>query len=96
MGAETVIKKIEEKAQAEDSITGDVFWTAFGHKYHLYDDCGSLKNSETLYKGSVTSAIDNGRGELCFFCANRAEKEQQLKLEGLNVEEGVAEAVTGE
>ena len=96
LGADFNPISAEEKAQAEESITEDVYWTAFGHKYHLYDDCGSLKNSETLYQGSVTSAIDNGRGELCFFCANRAEKEQQLKLEGLNVEEGVAEAVTGE
>lgn len=82
----------EEKEQAQQSIDGDVYWTAFGHKYHLYDDCGSLKNSATLYEGTVTSAIDNGRGELCYFCAHRAEKEKDLKLEGLNVEEGVAEA----
>lgn len=95
LGADFNPISAEEKAQAEDSITGDVFWTAFGHKYHLYDDCGSLKNSATLYNGSVTAAIDNGRGELCYFCANRAKKEQQLKLEGLNVEEGV-EAATGE
>ena len=83
------------KAAAEEALTEDVFWTAFGHKYHIYEDCSSLKNSATLYNGSVTAAIDNGRGELCYFCANRAEKEQQLKLDGLNVEEGV-EAATGE
>ena len=85
----------EEKEQAQQSLTGDVYWTAFGHKYHLYEDCGSLKNSATLYEGTVTAAIDNGRSELCYFCAHRAEKEENLKLEGLNVEEGVAE-LTGE
>lgn len=82
----------EEKEQAEQVLTGDVYWTAFGHKYHLYDDCGSLKNSATLYQGSVTSAIDNGRGELCYFCAHRAEKEG-TDMTGINVEEGVTEAL---
>lgn len=91
LGADFNPISAEEKAAAEEALTEDVYWTAFGHKYHLYDDCGSLKNSETLYQGSVTSAIDNGRGELCYFCANRAEKEQNLDLENLNVEEGVGE-----
>ncbi len=95
LGADFNPISAEEKAQAEDTITEDVYWTAFGHKYHIYGDCGSLKNSASLYSGSVTAAIDNGRGELCYFCANRAEKEKQLKLDGLNVEEGVGEA-TGE
>ena len=82
----------EEKEQAEQVLTGDVYWTAFGHKYHLYEDCGSLKNSATLYEGTVTSAIDNGRSEVCYFCAHRAEKDEGVDLTGINVEEGVAEA----
>ncbi len=85
----------EEKAQAEESITQDVFWTAFGHKYHTYEDCHTIANSTSVYNGSVTAAIDNGCSELCYYCAKRAEKEENLKLEGLNIEEG-AEALTGE
>ncbi len=89
LGADFNPISAEEKAAAEQTLTDEVFWTAFGHKYHIYDDCSSLKNSENLYQGSVTAAIDNGRGELCYFCANRAEKEKSLNLAELNVEEGV-------
>ncbi|MBQ6234791.1 MAG: hypothetical protein IJK54_02655 [Clostridia bacterium] len=84
----------EEKAAAEETITDTVYWTAFGHKYHLYEDCGSLKNSENIYPGTVTDAIDAGRSEVCYFCANRAEK-AGLDMTGINVEEGV-ESLTGE
>ena len=82
----------EEKAAAEQSITGDVFWTTFGHKYHAYEDCHTIANSASVYSGSVTAAIDNGCSELCYYCAKRAEKEDSLALDGLNIEEGVAEA----
>ncbi len=84
----------EEKAQAEESITDTVYWTAYGHKYHLYDDCHTIVNSEK-FPGTVTDAIDNGRSEVCYYCAHKAEKENGLNLNGLNVEEGV-EAVSGE
>ncbi len=94
LGADFNPISAEEKAQAEQTLTDDVFWTAFGHKYHLYSDCGSLKNSENIYQGSVTAAIDNGRGEVCYFCANRAEKEG-VDMTGINVEQG-AESAAGE
>ena len=83
----------EEKAAAEEQITDTVYWTTFGHKYHLYDDCHTIANSEKN-PGTVTDAIDAGRTEVCYYCANRAEKEKGLVLDGLNVEEGVT--VTGE
>lgn len=82
----------EEKEQAEQVLKGDVYWTAFGHKYHLYDDCQTLKNSATLYEGTVTSAIDNGRSEVCYFCAKRAEK-AGTDMTGINVEEGSGEVL---
>ena len=95
LGADFNPISAEEKEQAEQVLTGDVYWTAFGHKYHLYDDCQTLKNSATLYNGSVTAAIDNGRSEVCYFCAHKAEKNEGIDMTGINVEEGVAE-LTGE
>ncbi len=94
----------EEKAAAEEALTEDVVWTAYGHKYHLGEahvdpvtgektytsECHTIANS-TLFGGSVTDAIDAGRSELCYYCAKRAEKEQGLELDGLNIEEGVEE-----
>lgn len=82
----------EEKAQAEQALTGDVYWTAFGHKYHSFEDCHTIANSTTVYSGSVTAAIDNGCSELCYYCAKRAEKEEGLNLDGLNIEEGIEAA----
>lgn len=75
----------EQKEEAEQQITSDVYWTQFGHKYHVYEDCGSIKNSNTLYKGSVTEAIEAGRTAMCSFCANRAEKEG-MDVSHINVE----------
>ena len=83
----------EEKAAAEEQLTGTVYWTTYGHKYHLYDDCHTIVNS-TLNPGTVTDAIDAGRTEVCYYCAKRAEK-AGTNMTGINVEEGVEE-LTGE
>ena len=61
----------EEKKAAEDAVKGDVYWTQYGKVYHTHEDCGSLNNSDTLYKGTVTDAIDNGRTRICSFCAKK-------------------------
>ncbi len=61
----------EEVEAAEAVITGDVYWTAFGHKYHTHEDCQSLTNSANLYVGNVSDAIEAGREDLCAFCARR-------------------------
>ncbi len=63
----------EEKDEAMNVITGEVYWTQFGKKYHTHDDCGSLANSETLYKGTVEEAIANNKTDLCAFCAKKDE-----------------------
>lgn len=61
----------EEKDAATNTITEDVYWSQYGRKYHLYDDCQTIKNSN-LTSGKVQDAIDNGRESLCAFCAKRA------------------------
>ena len=71
----------EEKASAENLIEGDVYWTAFGKKYHTHDDCQALANSDTLYAGSVTDAIEASRTTLCAFCARNDGIEGELKIE---------------
>ncbi len=91
LGADFNPISAEEKAQAEETLTGDVYWTAFGHKYHLDEDCQTIRNSN-LYSGSVTAAIDNGRSELCYFCARNAEK-AGTDLSGINMEERAGELV---
>ena len=79
----------EQKAEAETSITDDVYWTTFGHKYHLDVDCQAIVNSNTVYEGTVTEAIESGRTAICSFCAKRHADE--LDLDALNVEKEIGE-----
>lgn len=80
----------EQQQAATQQISEDVYWTQFGHKYHIYEDCGTIKNSNTLYKGPVLEAIESGRTAMCSFCASRAEREG-MDLSGMNVEGRAAE-----
>ena len=81
----------EEKEQAEEQITADVYWTQFGHKYHLNIDeeggCPYVRDSATIFKGPVTEAIESGRTAICSYCASHYAEEMGLQLENLNVED---------
>lgn len=90
----------EQKQEAEQSITGSVYWTQFGHKYHLKwngdenaepveVDCPHIRNSTAVYKGPVAEAIEAGRTAICSYCAAHAASDWgiDLNLEALNVED---------
>ena len=81
----------EQKQDAEAQITTDVYWTQFGHKYHLNADeesgCPNIRNSSTIFKGSVTEAIESGRTAICSYCAAHYAEEMGLELANLNVED---------
>ncbi|MCL1796076.1 MAG: hypothetical protein FWG37_04200 [Clostridia bacterium] len=69
----------EDLAEAIELVgDGQVYWTRFGRKYHIHDDCSSLSNSSTLYQGSVEEAFEASRVELCKFCEARAEVERAV------------------
>ncbi|MBP3414041.1 MAG: hypothetical protein J6L81_02430 [Clostridia bacterium] len=77
----------EDLAQAQSDASaytddGIVYWTPFGKRYHLDEDCQSLRNSATLYKGTVEQAFEAKRGKPCSFCAS-AEAIEQYKAEQL-------------
>ena len=74
----------EEKEEAEEVLTDDVYWTTFGHKYHIDLDCNAIVNSATVYQGTVTESIESGRTSLCSFCAKR---HPELDTENLKVED---------
>ncbi len=89
----------EEKQEAEQVITGEVFWTTFGHKYHLDQDCQAIVNSNTVYAGPVAEAIESGRTAICSFCARNHEGEYdfaKLNVEGGSAEENAPAVETGE
>ena len=84
----------EQKADAEAQITTNVYWTEFGHKYHLKwseegtpDTCCTYLNGKIPYEGTVTQAIENGRTSICSYCAAHYAEEMGLQLTSLNVED---------
>ena len=65
----------EDLAAAQSDVAtytddGIVYWTQFGKCYHLDQDCQSLQNSVTLYKGSIEDAFEAKRAKPCSFCAS--------------------------
>ena len=63
----------EQLQAAEQAISGDVYWSPFGHVYHTHDDCQALNHSDQLTYGSVEEAVAANRTRLCSFCAKRDE-----------------------
>lgn len=63
----------EDLAEAEETAielgTGTVYWTPFGHVYHLNPDCQAIVNSTDIYTGDVQAAFEAGRTRACKFCA---------------------------
>lgn len=63
----------EDLAEAEETAielgTGTVYWTPFGHVYHLNPDCQAIVNSSDIYTGDVQAAFEAGRTRACKFCA---------------------------
>ena len=60
----------QANAQVEGIGSDTVYWTRFGKKYHLDENCSSLTRSDTLFSGTVNDAFEANRLELCTFCAN--------------------------
>lgn len=59
-----------ESENTEKSET--VFWSKSGSVWHLYSDCGYLKNSNEIFSGTVSEAISNGAEKVCSSCENKA------------------------
>ncbi len=64
----------EDLAEMEETAielgSGTVYWTPFGHVYHLNPDCQAIINSSNIYTGDVQAAFEAGRTRACKFCAN--------------------------
>ncbi len=73
-----------------------VFWTPSGNKYHLFEDCQHIRNSE-ISEGSVKEAWTArnkdgvGESEFCKTCKNKAEK--RLEQQGGSLLDQIGDAV---
>lgn len=60
-----------DQAEAGAAILSDdglAYWTAFGEVYHFNPDCQYIKNSSTIYSGTVQDALDAKRTRGCSGC----------------------------
>lgn len=73
-----------------------VFWTPSGNKYHLFDDCQHIRNSD-VFAGTVEEAWTArnkdgvGESEFCKTCKNRAEK--RLEQQGGSLIDQIQESI---
>ena len=74
------VEQYTEETNAVVSLMGQdqVYWTEYGEKYHLYDDCQHINTDATtqIYQGTVAQAHEaKNITELCKTCEARAEKD---------------------
>jgi hypothetical protein len=83
------IEKYTEETNMVEALTGanNVYYTKGGGKYHVYEDCYTIKNSERL-NGTVAEAhagvANHSNFDLCGICKNKKMKEDGLSEETLN------------
>lgn len=83
------VEKYTEETNMVEALTGanNVYYTKGGGKYHLYEDCYTIKNSERL-NGTVAEAhagvANHSDFDLCGICKKRKMKEDGLSEESLN------------
>ena len=62
----------EEITTEKREHDGVYYWTESGGVYHLWSDCGHLKNSKDVKSGSVDEAISDGKEKLCSSCEKKS------------------------
>ena len=68
---------LSQEEMLENADIETVYWTASGTVFHAYDDCSHLNNTVELFKGTSSTAIENGKTRLCKTCEARALREAE-------------------
>lgn len=71
----------EINQQTEDlkglNVADNVYWTASGNKYHVYENCQHIKGKGNKSNGTIKESWEKkGISELCKTCKKKAEKQQ--------------------
>ena len=77
---EQYLEQTKEVEALNDGVN-HVYWTQFGHSYHLYQDCSYINTDRTdeIFEGTVAQARElKNITDLCDRCANQAKKEKGL------------------
>lgn len=86
-----------DKAEAGAAVLSDdglAYWTEFGKVYHFNPDCQYIKNSSTIYSGTVQDAVDAGRYKGCSGCAVEGGTDVLENSDPSAVEEAAAKAIS--
>lgn len=86
-----------DQAQAGAAVLSDdglCYWTPFGKVYHFNPDCQYIKNSSTIYSGTVQDAIDAKRAEGCSGCTVENGTDLLTNADPAAVAEAAAHAIS--
>ena len=73
---------VSQEEMLQNAGIEEVYWTAGGGVFHLTSECSHLNNSEELFKGTATAAIEAGKTRVCKTCERRAEELAELEDAG--------------
>ncbi len=86
-----VLQEAEENGWTSQDL---VYFTKYGYKYHYFEDCQALKNSNTVSSGALEEVAEGHHTDPCSFCVNRAAKAADKGADAAETaEEAVEEAV---
>ena len=88
------VDEVLEEAEENGWTSGDlVYFTKYGYKYHYYEDCQALKNSNTVDQGTLEEVAAGHHSDACSFCVARAAREADAARD---TAEGAVEEALGE
>lgn len=85
-----------DQAEAGAAVLADdglAYWTPFGEVYHFNPDCQYIKNSGTIYSGTVQDALDANRDRGCSGCTVEDGTDVLAKADPEAVAEAAANAI---
>ena len=62
-----------EETENNQEMSDTVYWAKSGSVWHLFRDCGYLKNSKEIKSGSIEEAIASGAQKMCSSCEKKKE-----------------------
>jgi len=74
---EKYTKEIQQQTEdlKELNVSDNVYWTASGNRYHIYEDCHHIKNKGSKTSGTIKDSWEQkGISELCKTCKKKAAK----------------------
>ena len=66
---DTTEDETHQKIEIDNDTT--VYWTDSGKVWHLFENCGYLKNSKEILSGTLADAEEEGKEKICSSCEKK-------------------------